>query len=248
MRFLLLIAGFWLSLPLPAQPSSLASARRSVYEAYLAGDGPAWEQAIARLRALSADPASCDPAALLEWATAEYGYIGYRITLRQASGLESRISDAEQRLQALLRRRPADAAAHALLGGFIAQRIQLNSAKGLYLGPRSSSYLEQAIQKGPQDAVAWTEMGNLRYHAPGFFGGSYAEALTCFRQAVEYFERNPALRADNWQYLHALAWLGKSYEQLGQQDQAIGAYRKALAAEPRFAWVRDELLPAALKR
>lgn len=46
-----------------------------------------------------------------------------------------------------------------------------------------------------------------------------------------------------WFYLNLLALTGELYALEGSPEQAVGLYRKALAKEPDFRWVRDELLP-----
>ncbi|MBM3420409.1 MAG: hypothetical protein FJY11_04660, partial [Bacteroidetes bacterium] len=52
----------------------------------------------------------------------------------------------------------------------------------------------------------------------------------------------------NWHYLHALVWLAKSHEGLGNLREARKVYEKALGAEPEFQWVKTELYPQLLKR
>jgi tetratricopeptide (TPR) repeat protein len=227
--------------------ATLSTARTRVYKSYVSNNKAEWEAGINDLKRLCADTWNCPPQTLFELALSEYGLIAYCISTKNTGGVEAQIAEAEGHLNVLVKRNPQHAAAHSLLGSLIAMRIGLSPGKAIYLGPRSSNYLDQGIKLGANDPFAWAEMGNMRYHAPALFGGSYDEAIKAFKKSVELFDAQPTLRKDNWIYLHALTWLGRSYEAKGMKTEAIAAYKKLLAFEPGFTWVRNELLPAAEK-
>ena len=133
----------------------------------------------------------------------------------------------------------------AIYGALLGIKIGIKPLRAITLGPKSEKALKKALALDGENPIAWVEMGNMRYHAPGIFGGSNTEAIRCYKKAIILFDQQEELRTNNWQYLHALAWLGQAYENEGDQELAIESYEKALAVAPAFVWVKDELLPAA---
>jgi len=70
------------------------------------------------------------------------------------------------------------AQANALMSGVIGLRIGISPWKGIFLGSKSSSYLELAMKAAPNDhLVIW--MSAIRYHrTPASFGGDIEKART----------------------------------------------------------------------
>jgi len=176
---------------------------------------------------------------------AEYGLIAWCIgeDRCQEDEVEARLDRTEGYLKALTALPGGAARGYATQGALLAMRIGLSPAKAVYLGPRSSSYLDQAMAADPQEPAAWVEKANMYYHAPGWLGGDKAKAIQYFAEAARLYEARPALRQANWLYLHSLTWLGRAYADTGQLAEARRTYRRLLAFEPGFSWVRDELLP-----
>lgn len=217
--------------------------KEGVYACYIQNQGTKWAELLDR---------NFEQAASLgeqfELIEAQYGYIGYCLAKERHKEADKYIYKTQKQLKGILKDHPENARASALYGALLAMEIGRFPAKAMYLGPRSSSYIEKSKELDPNEPVAWVEQGNFRYHAPGLFGGDKQKALEAFQKAVSLFEARPTRQKNNWMYLHALVWLAKSQEELGQRSRAIATYRKALAFEPEFAWVKDELLPEALGR
>jgi tetratricopeptide (TPR) repeat protein len=220
--------------------SDVLAARTRVYEAYVTHNQPAWEAGISQLQQLYAQRQ--EPAVLYELCLAQYGLAAW-CAGQKCPDVDKRIQEVQKNLDKLIQLQPRHAAAHAMMGAAIAMEMGRTPAKAIYLGPRSTYYLDKALSLDPNNAAAWVEKGNMRYHAPGVFGGDKAEAVKCFQKAVTLFEANASLRQSNWLYLHALTWLGRSCEAVGDRNQALATYRRIVALEPRFEWVRLELLP-----
>ncbi len=250
--FLLFFAGMTLGF-LPSSevtlPREALAARQQSYQAYVSNQPSLWLSAMSTLRNLSQAKRHQDPELLYEWSLAEYAYVGYCIgTESIAPGFDDRIITLQERLEGLLDLRKNDPKVEAMLGAVLAMRIGRSPARGIYLGPRSSSYIEDAMQHGPQSPEAWVEQGNMRFHAPALFGGDMDQAIVCFRRAAALFASQPDRAHHNWLHLHALAWLGKSYEAKSQWSDARRAYEQALTVEPEFSWVKSELLPGIKQR
>jgi tetratricopeptide (TPR) repeat protein len=229
--------------PLKAQAVSLEQCRKSIYQGYIAGDMASWRRGISQLKVgLAANPANASQFTY-ELALAQYGLIGYCIGSESCNDIDELIDSTEEMLEELLDQNERWAEVHAVLGGLYGLKIGMSPAKGIYLGPRSTRHIEKATEYGPDHPAGWIELGNARYHAPKLFGGDVEEAISCFSRAATLYESRPSLKTYSWLYLHALAWLGQSYEKAGKADQALETYRRALVAEPDFKWVRDELIP-----
>ncbi len=230
-------------------PATAPEARQLAYKAYANNQPSLWPLALGTLRRIGPDARPMNPELTYEWCLAEYGYLAYCIGTKNTSvNVEERLEALEEVLDKMLDLRPNQPAFESMMGSVIAMQISFSPASAIFLGPRSSSYLGDAMAHGPQSPEAWVENGNMRHHAPALFGGNMTEAVKCFRKAADLFAANPGRAKDNWLRLHALAWLGKSYESLGQYSQAKAAYREALAVEPNFHWVKQELLPALERR
>ncbi len=216
-----------------------------VYQGFLGNDQQVWKEGIATLTTLNQQAGGKDAKVLYRLTSAEYGMVGFCLAKKQTKDIDAQIQRVEGHAKTLSQLSGYAGAGKAFLGGLMGLKIGLNPAKGIYLGPQSSGYLDAATKASPNDPTTWIELANSKYHAPVLFGGDKAQAAEYFKKAIALFDKQPELRKNNWLYLHAWAWLGKSYEDLGRHADAVVVYQKALAYEPRFTWVRDELLPMA---
>jgi tetratricopeptide (TPR) repeat protein len=136
------------------------------------------------------------------------------------------------------RRRPRwlPAALAALSLCLLARADELDSARALLAGgnlDEAESWLHKAVQRPHLAAEAhhvWAQLLDLRGNATG--------AVEQRRVACEL----AADRADWW------LELGQSRQALGQTDDAIAAYNRALVTDPRYATARAALAAALLAR
>ncbi|MDX2246304.1 MAG: hypothetical protein SF052_05990 [Bacteroidia bacterium] len=229
---------------LPAQNDPLIFARKSVYEGYLTGKAIYWETGIKQM-ILQVDNTPTFRTKL-ELAKALYGKIGFEISRKEEEAAGKVADQVLKLLEPMVEENDKSAEAHAILGSVYALKIAMSPAKALLLGPKSASHLEEAVSLNPENPVAWCELGNMRLHAPGLFGGDVEKAIDCFSKAVRLFEKKQ--EPYHWQYLHALVWLGKAYEAKAEWGKAYEAYQYALSKEPGLRWVREELLPEARQK
>lgn len=110
-------------------------------------------------------------------------------------------------------------------------------------GRRAGETLERAFELAPEHPQVLYHKGVNQLMAPGPFGDRDA-ARVRLREAVRIFEADPAgAEGFDWGYAEALAYLGLC---LARDDDAARAkefYEKALAVQPGYVWVREELLP-----
>ncbi len=235
--FFLLLPGFLFA-------QSLREAKEKIYRCYIYDQSDQWVNAISAMKAAT-DESVYESLELVE---AQYAYIGYCLSMEKGDKAERYISDTQDILKRIIKKDSKNARANSLYGALIAMEMGRNPAKSIYLGPRSISYIEKGRTYNPKEPVAWVEEGNFRFHAPRMFGGSKEKALSSFKKAVDLFEAQSARKKNNWIYLHALVWLAKSYEALDKNQEALAVYQRALAYQPGFTWVKDELLPELKKK
>ncbi len=84
-------------------------------------------------------------------------------------------------------------------------------------------WMSRSLAMNGRDAETWYAMGRLRYTE-----GRYSDALTCFEKTVTLNPRS--VKGENN--------LGLAYEALNRNDEAVRAYRTAIA------WQRDDASPS----
>lgn len=245
--YLSLLFFILLNVGIQAQQAGLEAGKEQTYQGYVSGDEKAWTKGVSMLKsALDQNPADTELA--YEYLVAEYGKIGYCNTTNSCGDLVPQIEDSQKRLKKLVKEEGEASRYSALMGGLLAMEIEQKPAQMMFLGPKCSSYISESVDMDTKNPTAWVEKGNLKFHAPRLFGGDMEEAIACFQKAILLYESNPSLKANSWQYLHALAWLGKAYEEEDEWGKARQTFEKALRVEPDFLWVKNELLPELLKK
>ena len=240
-RLLLGVLGWGMLTMGHAQSAYITAAKKKIFRAYITYNTGMWQEGMADLQKIYHSNPSMEVA--YEQVLARYGLIGFCLADDNCSDVQQQLDEAINKAKALLKEKEDWSEAHAVLGGLYGLKVGVSPAKALFLGPRSANHISRGTEENPNNPAAWVERGNMKYHAPRIFGGSKKEAIECFTKAVQLYDQQPQRRQYSWMYLHAMAWLGKAYEDTKQTDKALAIYRKALAFEPEFSWVRDHLLP-----
>jgi Flp pilus assembly protein TadD len=89
--------------------------------------------------------------------------------------------------------------------------------------PDADRWMSRALAMDANDAETWYAMGRLRYTQ-----GRYSDALMCFEKTLALNPRS--VKGENN--------LGLAYEALNRNDDAVGAYRTAIA------WQKDDPAPS----
>ena len=217
------------------------SYRERIYDAYLEGRMDRWKTVMDEMeRRLGR---SNDLSLMYELTEAQYGYIAWCLSMKRKKEAETLLEQAEAQVETLLRKRGDDPRVYSLQGAFFGFRVQLQPVRAPFFGKKSEEANQKALETGPEEPQAWMERGNIAYYKPAIFGGSKDEAVPYYEKAIRLFETDASRTAQNWIYLNCLAGLAVAYEETGSPDKAGALYRKILALEPAFKWVRDELYP-----
>lgn len=218
---------------------AIAQGDKSSYDAYLSGLSSLWESSVAQQQA-AYDKMKTNEA-LFTLTVTQYGLLNATMKDSNEELFDKYIDAAEANLDKLVQAGHKSAESKAMLSALTGLSIAYSSWKGMFLGPKSASLIDEALEEAPASALVRKLHGNYLQFTPEMWGGDKAAALTEYRKAVELFEQENT--KDNWLYFDTLAWLGIALTQQGEKAQAKEVYLKALAAEPDFQWIKHGLLP-----
>ena len=235
----LLRAACLLVAPLPAFAQAPAPSLLAIERAYYAGETSAGREA---LEALGETDDVTRAWAL--WRVA--GMHRIRDVDRQTKRRHERIrkpllEEAEALMKARIEADPNDAEAHLVLSQVYQGRIT-GMMSGMRFGRRAGETLDRALELAPGDPRALYLKGVSQLMAPGPFGNR-EEARRNLEAAVARFAEGAPEGVFWWGEPEAHAFLGLSYARENERERARAAYKRALALEPRFDWVRKRLLP-----
>jgi len=228
--FLLITLGSTIALP---------QGNKSSHEAYLSGLSSLWEASVAQQQ--TAYDKTKTNEALFSLAATQYGLLNATMKDSDEELFDKYIDAAETNLDKLIEAGHKSAESKAMLSALTGLSIAYSSWKGMFLGPKSASLIDEAMEEAPNSALVRKLHGNYLYFTPEMWGGDKVAALTEYKKAVALFEKEDT--KNNWLYFDTLAWLGIALTQQGEKAQAKEVYVKALAAEPDFQWVKYGLLP-----
>lgn len=137
-----------------------------------------------------------------------------------------------------------DAESHALLGTVCGMSIAMSPPRAIWLGPRVLKHQKKALQYGPANPRVQYLLGMSHYHA-GAFGGGKKEALACLLKAEQLYAEEARKTGGplepRWGRGSCLAFIGKTYDALGQSADAEKYFHRALALNPQDRLAREEL-------
>jgi tetratricopeptide (TPR) repeat protein len=214
--------------------------QQKVYESFISGDMEGWKNSIDQMENRKSDNGTF----LSELVNYEYGYIGWCLGNNEKKQAKFYLEQMENNLKKLKNIEGATALYHAYMSAYYGFRIGLSPWRAPFWGPKSMEHAENALAADSLNFQANTEMGNIWNHMPALFGGSDEKALTYYKKAMDVFEKNefqPEYK--KWLYLNIVATTGQIEYEQKNYSKALQLYQKALKIEPKFKWVKNELLP-----
>jgi tetratricopeptide (TPR) repeat protein len=214
--------------------------KRMTYDAYLSGTITLWESAVQE----SASQVEANPSseAVYQHALALYGLLNATLKDESEKYFDKYDDDLEKQLDLLIERDYKSGDAHALMAALFGFRIAYAPWKGMYYGPKSSSYLDDALELSPESPVVQKMYASNQMFTPEMWGGSIDNALTAYTKSNELFEDNGDTL--NWMYLDNMAWIGMIHKNKSNDELALQVWNEALALEPDFNWVSKGLIPS----
>jgi tetratricopeptide (TPR) repeat protein len=223
---------------------SQASISDQIYKAYATGNMTKWYKAMKSFEE-SADTSILEKK--MELINYYYGYTGWLVSVDKDDLARDYIKKTELLLEKILEKDAKNATVLAYKAAFIAFEIAMSNYKAIYLGTKSSRFIDQALEIESNNIQALIERGNELYYSPSAFGGDKELSIVYYKKATKRME-DLHLDNKNWMYLNVMTSLGLAYEATDQIQNAKLCYEKILQVEPDFMWVGDELYPDMLKR
>ena len=214
-----------------------------VYLAYLQQDIKSWQTQIDSIR----KQPNRNLRQQEELLDLEYGFIAWALSESRNPLAQKYLAMGQADLKAYEKAHGTKARIQAYQSAFYAYEIKLRPARAAIVGLRCISLVKSARRNHPDDYFAQIQYGNVMYYLPSALGGSVTEAQAAYKQAQTIMESRQ-MTQHNWMYLNLLLMLADSYKQQGDYQAVQTYYETILQHEPNFAWVRDTLVPANLKR
>lgn len=215
--------------------------KQQVYEAYISGKMEGWKIAIDNMEKQKKN----EPEYLSELINYQYGYVAWCLGNDKNNEAKHYLSLLDKNLEKLNALSGETAEYHAYTAAAYGFKIGLSTWRAPFFGPKSMNHAELALEKNPRNFQANMETGNIWNHMPAMFGGSHEKALKYYTTALEIIENEPAeIRKHNWNYLNLLTIVGQIHRDAGNRGTAKNYFEQALQIEPRFVWVKAELLPS----
>lgn len=220
-----------------------AQNNKTIYDAYISGNMIQWEKEMLSIE-FKKDKTNKEKLDLLNF---QFGYIAWCIDQKKTKEAEKLIDKSEKIINELEKRSYNLSMLFAYKAAIIGFKIGISPYKAPFIGSKSLSLAKQAVSADPNNAFAYTQLGNIASHAPELFGGSKSEALTHYLKALNLMDKQNN-NINNWNYLHLLATIINTYVELEQYQKAKYYCEKTLAVEPKFIWVKKILYPQVLKQ
>ncbi|NUM81817.1 tetratricopeptide repeat protein [bacterium] len=186
-------------------------------------------------RALAVEPENVDA---LYWKA----YADYRLTIRSLYGSDKNEEMAEElveegikTLEAAIKISPNHSECLALIGTLTGMKISFNPISGMWLGPKSNGYYDEAVKANPKNPRAFHLKGIGKLNTPAMFGGGADKAIPEFEKALALYKEQKTEASSllpDWGYDECLTFTGNAYAALKDNDKAAIYYKEALAINP----------------
>lgn len=217
--------------------------RDRIYKAYSSGDMALWKTTLDEMQ----DNKNPNNSFALELLNYQYGYMGWLLSNGKRGEAKQLLKQAHVIIMKLELSSFNFSMLYAYKAAFVGFEIAINPYKAPFIGSNSIRYVEKALSVDPHNFFAHLQKANILYHTPSFVGGSKQEALISLLKALELYESVPQ-GANDWNLLNILGSLIVFYSEQKDYPNAKRYCEKALALEPNFAWVKNELYPQTLEK
>lgn len=131
----------------------------------------------------------------------------------------------------------------ALRSLVLSRMMAFNPEATMSLGREASESMAKALELGPKNPRVWLLQGIYTLYTPESYGGGLKKAMDQFTEAERLFQtEGVVVGRPSWGAEEIYAWLGIAFKRKGEKERAAEMYKKALAIEPRFGWVRYVLM------
>lgn len=215
-----------------------------MYKAYLTNSMSLWEKAVSVTQRAS-DANNDNMEKRFIYSLAQYGLLNATMSDENEVLFDKYLDKTKENLEVLIDDQLKKSEAKALLSSIYGLQMGFSPLKGMFLGSKSSSLVEEALKEKPNSALINKIYAGSKLFTPEMFGGDVNVSIEYFEKAITAYERDSSQLRNNWLYLDTHAFLGIAYKKVNRLEDAITIYKKILAVEPEFNWVSNVLLPSA---
>ena len=205
------------------------------YRAYTTTSPTIWEQKIASTSENT-----------FARAMAQYGFLNSTMASKDDEAFHRYYDETIDLLDELIEAEKNIAECMALKSSIYGLELAYNSYKGMFLGPKSTSLIEDAYEMENGNPLVVKLYASSKLYTPEIFGGDPDLAVKEFDRCIKLYEEKGDT-TNNWFYLDALAHLGLAYQKVDNHDMALTVFNKALKMEPDFGWIKYALKPSSEK-
>ncbi len=214
-----------------------------IYRAYTKGNMILWKTTMDEMQAAK----NPDNRFSLELLNYQYGYLGWLLSKGEKEEAKQLLKHAQKIIQRLDESGYNPSMVYAYKAAFVGFEIGIHPYKAPFIGPNSYKYVEQALAYNSKNYFAYLQKANILFYTPSIFGGSKEEAITNLLKAFALYQ-DSQLETKDWNLLNILGSLIVFYSEQNDYLKAKRYCEKALALEPNFAWVKNELYPQTLEK
>ncbi len=212
----------------------------NTYAAYLSGSMQLWERSVVQAQERYNKDKTSE--ARFDMALAMYGVMSATMKDQDEDLFDKYVDDAMDHLDELIDEDFRVADCKAIQSGIYGFKIAYSPWKGMFLGPKSNSAIESALEKNPNSPIVQKLFGNSKLFTPETWGGDKEMAVKAYERAIQLYKNTPDSKSD-WMFLDTYAWLGQAYQQTDKKEKARETYLASLEMEKGFNWVSYVLLP-----
>ena len=209
------------------------SSQEVQYAAYLSASKTLWEKSIELAKKENGEGTH-------QHVLAIYGLLNNTMVDEDQTTFDDYVDTATDYLEALIKSEVNPADQQALLSSVYGLIMAYSPMKGMFLGMKSTSLIEEALKQQPTSPLVQKLYAGSKLYTPEMFGGDPEEAVESFSVSIELYEGSQT-QSNNWLYLDALMGLSMAYRKTDQPEKAVEVLKKALKVEPDYKWAEAVL-------
>jgi tetratricopeptide (TPR) repeat protein len=155
--------------------------------------------------------------------------------VQQQDNAMAALNRVTEQLTELVKMNNQDNESWALLAQVYGLQIAYQPMRGSELGPKSLMALTSAEKISPNNPRVLLIKGVSKYNTPAMFGGSKHQALIELSNAIKEYG-NDKYSEYHWGFAEAYTWRGLTQLELGNKEEALADWEKAVEISPNYGW------------
>ena len=227
MKKLIIVGVMVISFGLSAQ-----SPHETQYVAYLKASKTLWERSVEEAEKVHGKES-------FETALALYGLLNNTMATKDEEAFDKYKDETVDLLEALIDRNDNWGEPRAVLSSVYGLVMAYSPMKGMFLGMKSSSLMDDAVKLQSESALVQKLFAGSKLYTPEMWGGDPEKAKRAYEKSLSLFDVTS--KVNNWLYLDTMMSLAMAYKKIGEDEKAVATLEKAIAIEPQYHWAKTTL-------